>query len=107
MHEHDADGRLIRSVTEREPEWDEEQLELITALSVYEAGLGPHGLPLAETMSDDADPDNPNGKYRYVATKPRRDWYEYAVEQEQSKDQWSGDNYLHSRKFHAVRVDRG
>ena len=104
-HEYD-DGLLVRTVALREPEWTPEQYELAVALTEYEAGLGRHGLPLAETMSADADPDNPNGKYSYRVMPPSRDWYDYAVEVEQKKPDWSGDNYLAARKFVAVKVER-
>lgn len=88
----------------REPEFDREQYDLLAALEEYEAGLGHHGLPLEETMSPDADPDNPAGKYMYV---PRvlRDWYDDAVEQEENNPRWKG-NFSRARKFSAVRVDR-
>lgn len=77
----------------------------MVALEEYEQGLGSHGLPLEETMSPDADPDNPNGKYLYV---PRvlRDWYEDAVEAAEKLPQWSGENFSRARKFTATRVER-
>lgn len=37
--EHDADGRLIRSVTRTEPEWDDGQRLWMLALNQFEAGL--------------------------------------------------------------------
>jgi len=93
-------------VIEREPEWTQEQYEYAVALTEYESTLGHHGLPLAETMSADADPDNPDGTYFYRVLPPSRDWYDYAVEMEQKKPEWSGDNYLSARKFIAVKVER-
>jgi len=89
----------------REVEFDSEQYELVSALEEYEAGLGHHGLPLEETMSLDADPDNPNGKYLYIP-RVRRDWYDDAVEHAQKDPKWGGDNASNARKFSAVRVDR-
>lgn len=108
LHTHfDAGGNVTGStLVERDPEYDEEQYNLAVALHVYESGLGAHGQPLAETMSPDADPDNPDGKYRYEVLPPMRDWFDYAIEMEQKKPEWSGDNYLSSRKFTAVRRDR-
>ena len=85
----------------REPEYDQEQYDMFAALKEYEAGLGHHGLPLEETMSIDADPANPNGKYMYVVTA-RRDWYDDAIEQAQK--QWP--EFSAARKFSAVRVER-
>lgn len=96
----------MRTVVEREPEFDVTEYELAVALSVYEDSLNELGIPLVEAMSPDADPDNPDGKYRYVAGMPTRDWSVYALEQEQSKPEWSGDNYLRARKFGVTRVER-
>lgn len=90
---------------EREPEFDQEQYELLAALEEYEAGLGAHGLPLEETMSPDADPANPHGKYMYVP-RVMRDWYDDAVEQAEKDPKWGGDNFSRARKFSAYRVDR-
>lgn len=78
---------------------------MLAALEEYEAGLGHHGLPLEETTSIDADPDNPEGKYFYHP-RPVRDWYDDAIEVEQSKPEWSGDNYKRSRIWVAQRVER-
>lgn len=100
----DDDGRAVIRVT-RESEFDQEQYELLAALEEYEAGLGHHGLPLEETMSPDADPGNPDGKYLYL-TRVRRDWYDDAVENEEKDPKWGGDNYSRARKFSAYRVER-
>jgi hypothetical protein len=56
-------------------------------------------------MSPLADPDNPKGTHFYTA-KVARNFATEAVEQEQKKPEWSGDNFLRARKFMAVRVDR-
>lgn len=77
----------------------------MAALEEYEQGLGAHGLPLEETMSPDADPDNPNGKYMYVP-HVLRDFYDDAVEAAEKLPQWSGENYSRARKFGARRVER-
>lgn len=55
-------------------------------------------------MSPDADPDNPNGRYLYVA-RALRDWYDDAVESLENDPKWKG-NPSHARKFSAVRVER-
>jgi hypothetical protein len=77
----------------------------VVALQQYEGTLNSLGMPLAETMSPLADPDNPNRTHGYVAELPARDWAEYALEVEQRKPEWSGDNYLRSRHFIVRRVD--
>lgn len=91
---------------EREPEFDAGQYELSIALEVYEGTVNELGIPYAEAMSPDADPDNRDGKYMYVADMPARDWSVYALEVEQKKPEWSGENYLRSRKFGVTRVER-
>jgi hypothetical protein len=75
------------------------------ALDEYEAGLDENGIPFAESMNPLADPDNPAGTYRYVA-KVARNFASEAVEREQKKPEWSGENYLRARKFMAMRVER-
>lgn len=60
-YEYDASGRVVRSVTTREPEWDDEDRELALGLLAYEADLCPGcKQPMAETT----DPANEG---RYVA----------------------------------------
>ena len=91
-------------VVTREPEFDQEQYQLLAALEDYEAGLGHHGLPLEETMSPEADPHNPNGSYYYEG-RVRRDWYDDAVETLRNDPQWK-DNPSSARHFTAVKVER-
>lgn len=97
----DGDGWRV----EREPEFDKEQYELLVALHEHEASLNSLGIPLDEAMSIDADPENRDGKYEYVA-RARRDWAEEAIHQEQSAEKWSGQNYTPARKFFVERVER-
>lgn len=104
--EYDQDGRVVRTVVEREPEFDREQYQYVTALAEYEASLNEYGIPVEEAMSPDADPGNPKGKYRYVPTGPARDWSVDAVEQAQKDPQYSGDNYSRARRWGVERVDR-
>jgi len=105
-HEYDDDGVLVRTIVERDGEFDAQQRELVIALDEYEAGLNSFGIPLIEAMSPDNDPDNPKGTGYYKVGPPIRDWAEYAVELEQKKPEWSGDNYLRARKFHPYWVER-
>ena len=95
----------MRTVVQRETEWDDEQRELMQALDVYESSVNEFGIPLDEAMSSDADPDNPKGTHFYDV-KVLRDFSVYAVEMEQKKPEWSGENYLRSRRFTPVRVER-
>jgi hypothetical protein len=58
VHEYE-DGRLVRSVTTTEPEWDDDQRAAVQALLRYEASLCPGcRSPWAEVT----DPDN-EGRY--------------------------------------------
>lgn len=101
-HDHDDEGRKV-TVLETEPEWDPEQIELITALEAYESTLDEHGFPLAESTSVDSDPDNPD-RIREYRAKPKRVWSTYALELEQKKPEWSGENYLRSRVWEVEEV---
>lgn len=104
-YEYDSNGVLVSSVTVREPEFDKEQYELLTALVEYEASLGDHGHPLEETMSPLADPDNPNGTH-YYEVRPLRDWLEQAQYDAEQDPKWQGDNATPARKWRAVKVER-
>lgn len=101
VSETDESGRTVQRV-HRESEFDQEQYDMLAALEEYEAGLGPHGLPLEETTSIDADPANPNGKYFYEG-RVRRDWYLDAIEQREKEFE---KHPSRARIFSAVRVER-
>lgn len=104
MHEYDDDGRLVRTVVTREPEYDDVQRDWLNALAEYEEGLDENGFPVEESTSPLADPDNPKRTHFYEV-EVRRNWATFAVEQEQKKPEWSGENYLRARKFVPVRRD--
>lgn len=71
-YEYDGD-RLIGSRTFREPEWLDSDREAVIAVLELRRMIGPHGQPLDEAMSPDADPSSWDAKYRYVV-KPKRDF---------------------------------
>jgi len=77
-YEYDSDGRLVRSVTTRESEFDDEQRTLLLAIIDFESGIGAHGHPYAEAMSDEADPTNYGGHWRYEGVGPFTDHAEKA-----------------------------
>lgn len=110
-HEYDAEGRLVRTVVEREAEFDAEQWGMLGALAEYEAGLNEYGVPLAEATSKDADANNPKGKYRYVAHS-FVDHAALAVLQAQRekdaeyKAAGAEDPFAGARKVRVERVDR-
>jgi hypothetical protein len=73
VYEYDQGGRLARSVTSRESEWDDEQRAWMRALAQYEAGLCHRcGTELAESTDPLHDPDNPHGTHVYRPSKAMR-----------------------------------
>lgn len=73
-----ADGVLVRSITRSEPEFDDEQRDLLLASVEFEASIDSNGHLLAETMSDDADPTNYESDLRFSARGPFFNWAEKA-----------------------------
>lgn len=65
---------LVRSVTTRESEFDAEQIAYLIAIRLYENNMGPHGQPMSEAMSNEADPNNYDGRWYYQGTGPFVDW---------------------------------
>jgi hypothetical protein len=59
-----------------EPEWDEEQVDLITAEHIVRSNTGPNGEWLPEATSDDADPNN--YLMRYSPSEEKTNWAEKA-----------------------------
>jgi hypothetical protein len=102
--EYDESGRVVRTVVEREPDFDEEQHALVVALAAYEASLNEHGFPIEEVTSIDADPGNRNGKWRYKATS-YIDWSAVAVD-EHLKSKGDKDEYARARKIRVERIER-
>jgi len=84
-HHYDHTKRLVGSTTTREPEFDREQREWLRALHELEADTGQYGEWISEATSIDADPNNRERKYHYVAgaadapNLPIINWAEYAV----------------------------
>lgn len=69
---------LYTAVTTREPEFDDEQRDLLLASALFEASIGPTGHLKSETTSFDADPTNPQRTHWYTASGPHWDWAEKA-----------------------------
>ena len=72
-YEYDEDGRLVGSVTTREPEWSADDVNALLAF-LDSKRVGSHGHPLSESMSPDADPASRDAKYRYVVPNPSVDF---------------------------------
>lgn len=58
-YEYDTSGRLVRSITETEPEWDDDERGWAYALADVEAEMCPGGCgqPVAESTAVGADDD--------------------------------------------------
>ena len=80
-YEYDGDGRVVGSVTTREPEWCRADVEAL--LAFIESGrVGPHGHPLSEAMSRDGDPSNPDATIRWHVPLPSIDFAQQALDRE-------------------------
>jgi hypothetical protein len=66
----DDTGRLVETVTHREPEFDREQVALLLAHVRAEKDIGSHGLPISETTSPNVGKP---GHYTYEVLGPTRD----------------------------------
>lgn len=97
---------MVRFVVEREPDFDEEQYQLLAALVEHEGSLNELGIPLDEAMSAEADPANSKGTHYYKAVGPARDWSLDALEQAQKDPRYAGENYSRARRWNIERVDR-
>lgn len=71
--EYDGD-RIVRTVEYREPEWDEDQLALMTAYKRYADDLGPHGYLMSEATDPGADPTEYDNPLRFGVEAPIVDW---------------------------------
>jgi hypothetical protein len=70
-YEVDDAGRVLASITVREPEWTEGERAWMLALGYYEATLCRKcGTPLAESTDIDNHPDLTDSPYQYVAEDP-------------------------------------
>ena len=74
---------------------------MMAALEEYEALLDEYGIPLDESMSELADPDNPKATHHFEV-RTRRNWAADAVEKRE-KD-FEG-HPSRARRFFPVRVD--
>ncbi|MBT2485815.1 MULTISPECIES: hypothetical protein [unclassified Microbacterium] len=74
---------------------------MLAALQEHESSLGPHGLPLDETTSPLADPDNPERQWEY-GVRVIRDFATSAVEARESDFK---DDPSRARIFAPYRID--
>lgn len=84
----DVTGRVSRTVTTRESEWDEEQVDLLLGVKQLIADIGPHGQPMAEATdpqgSDNVRNKQPGG-YHYRARIVATDHAAAALHREQQE----------------------
>lgn len=87
-------GVLVRSVTTREPEFDDEQLDLLLASVEFEASIGSNGFRRSDSMNPEADPTNYASPLRFSAAGPFWDYAEQARLDaiDAYKEQFSKDN---------------
>jgi hypothetical protein len=70
---------LIRTVTVREPEYDDAELALLVASRRRQAEMGPHGIPMSEAM----DPAN---QFAFKGQEvPRIDYADKALKDAQDR----------------------
>lgn len=90
---------------EREPEWSEEDLEMMQALDAYEGGLNAYGIPIDEATDPMADPGRRDGTHTYVA-EPVIDWSQLAVEKARTAKNLKDDPLAPGYRFTVRRVER-
>lgn len=106
-HEYDDAGRLVRTVVEREPEWDGESYALMAALAEVEhTACSGCGEPLEESMSPDADPDNREGTHRYEVGAPYRCFACDARERKVREFADAGGQVTQALRWPVTRVER-
>lgn len=64
---YDDDGVLLYTRVLRESQWTPEQVALVMGVRAFEKLIGPHGQPMDEATSPDADPSSRDNKYVYKA----------------------------------------
>jgi hypothetical protein len=91
VYEHDQGGRLVRSVTVREPAYTEADVAKLTALAVYRDSLCPAcGGPLAECTSHEATGPKFRASYLICRRRDALSMAQHAKESERPEAQvWS------------------
>lgn len=91
-----------------ETEWDDEQRELFLALDRWERDLGPHGHPMSEATSPDADPANPAGTYYYAVGLPIVDYAQQVIDDARDayREQYKDSRIPNGLIWIAERVER-
>lgn len=69
-------SRITDRVVTTEPEFDDEQRDLLLASAEYEASLNRNGFPWSEATNPAANPNEYAGGYHYVPDILQTDWSE-------------------------------
>lgn len=77
--ERDDEGRPTVFHIDQEPEWDDEQIDLVLAAQDLAGSVGPHGIPMSEATSALADPSDRSRGWRYIVPPPRIDHAQRAL----------------------------
>lgn len=71
--EYDGD-RIVRTVEYWEPEWDDDQRDLMLAYKQFADDIGPHGFLMSEATDPGADPTEYDNPLRFGVEAPIVDW---------------------------------
>jgi hypothetical protein len=83
---YDDTGRVVQTVTSREAEFDEEQVDLLLAVKQLRDDVGPHGQPMTEAIDPQGAPSvrgKKPGGYHYRASVVGTDWAADALREAQ------------------------
>jgi hypothetical protein len=78
-HEY-VDGVLVGSVSEREPEWSRDELDMMLAYERVMADMGPHGHPMSEATDPQANPAAEGGWVYKANSYPKTDYAARAID---------------------------
>lgn len=103
------DDRVVGEEHTPEPEWSQDDRDLVMAQWLHEKSLGPHGFPMSEAVSNEGNLNNPDGSYWWRVTDPdgRIDWAEKAAEdaRERFRERFPNES-MNGRLFPVEKVSR-
>jgi hypothetical protein len=84
-HVYDESGRLVETITRREPEFDKGQVAVLLAhLRQEREPRGSHGIPLSKATGPEADPAL-TGRRTFVVEGPQTDFAAQALSEAQKR----------------------
>lgn len=104
---YDDGGRLVESVTTREPEWDDIDQALITTHIDYQNSLCDCGQPLSESLFDkDKEPTNYRGYYLICQSCMAKERAEHKHSKSREKSVKPGDfDPHHALKWQTKKIN--